>query len=133
MRDLLTTVASMIVILFFLSMLLMGEERFEKRTANPSSKTRLDQEQNKPAQQAHTFHKVQSVKLERDVLKFVTLEQEGLKEHYFLIRDKNVILVNHPAGKMSINTLRFEIEGNLMRITIPPAYEIDFMESLTLK
>ena len=132
MRDLLTTTASMIVILFFLSMLLMGEGDVEKRTETKSNKTPLDHEQDQPGQQAYTFHQVQSVELERDVLNFVTLEEEGLKEHYFLIRDKNVILVNHPAGKMAINTLRFEIDGNLMRITIPPAYEIDFMESLTL-
>ncbi|QDT43127.1 hypothetical protein Pan241w_32250 [Gimesia alba] len=135
MRDLLTTVASIIVILFCLSLLMVsGEADLEQEevvsNARQLASYRTEQ---LPVSRSTVFRKVQSVELENGVLMFTTIEKEGLKEHYFLIRDKNVVLVNNKTSSMPYNTIRFDSKANTLLVTIPTAFEIDMMESLTAK
>lgn len=133
MRDLLTTVASIIIILFCFSLLIVNGESFSEqgqRRTNSNSLAGYRAEE-LPVSRSTIFRKVQSAKLENGVLMFTTIEKEGLKEHYFLIRDKNVVLVNNKTSSMPYNTIRFDSKANTLLITIPTTFKIDMMESLT--
>lgn len=131
MRDLLTTISSMIVILFCLSVLLMSGETDSEEPLDNTNQL-ASQQSNQPSTLRTTlFKKVQSVKLEHGVLMFVTFEKTGLKEHYFPIRDKNVVLVNSMTGDMPPNTIKFDYVASTLMVTIPKMFEIDLMESLT--
>lgn len=135
MRDLLTTIASIIVILFCLSLLIVnGEADLEQEeVVTNASQLASYQTEQLPGSRSTVFRKVQSVELENGVLMFTTIEKEGLKEHYFLIRDKNVVLVNNKSSSMPYNTIRFDSKANTLLVTIPTAFEVDLMESLTAK
>lgn len=64
---------------------------------------------------------------------FVTLEDEGeLREHYFQIRNKNVILCNEGDAGMPLNSIKFEEDSSqTIVVTIPQQYGVDFMEAMT--
>ena len=135
MRELLTTVASIMVILFCLSLLIVsGEAEQEKEEVSTNTNQLASyQTEQLPVNRSTVFRKVQSVELENGVLMFTTIEKEGLKEHYFLIRDKNVVLVNNKSSSMPYNTIRFDSKANTLLVTIPTTFEVNMMESLTAK
>lgn len=132
MKDLLTTASSIIIILFCVSLLFLSErnqfgdmelltnEHAESQTAkHPRAKTTL-------------FSRVQSVKLKKGVLMFVTIGVDGLEEHFFLIRDKNVVLIKKNSGDMPGNSIKFDDDGhNTLLVTIPNTFDIDLMDAMT--
>lgn len=133
MRDMLTTISSMIVILFCLSLFFVGgevesgleqkEDRTDQYVRNQSGRQSVND--------SLIFKRVQSVKLEQGVLKFVTLENEKLKEHYFQINGKNVIFTRDAESDMPLHSIKFSDKGSdTLLVTIPPSLEIDIMESL---
>lgn len=130
MKELLTTVSSLLVILFSLSVLFLAEESETLPDAPSEQITSLS---NRPPQKkTMIFHRVQGVKVKNGILIFITLEKEGLKDHYFSLRGKNVFLSQSPTSVMPINSIQFEEEGeNSLRITFSPNLEIDLMEELT--
>ncbi|QDV51259.1 hypothetical protein Enr17x_33140 [Gimesia fumaroli] len=133
MRDLLTTTAAVIVILFCLALLLVSGETELEQEEVITNANQLARYQSglTGISQSTVFRKVQSVTLKQGVLMFVTIEKEGLKEHYFSIRDKNVVLVNNKSSSMPYNTIRFDSKANTLLVTIPTAFEVDLMGSLT--
>ncbi|MCA9016571.1 MAG: hypothetical protein KDA77_14660 [Planctomycetaceae bacterium] len=137
MREMLTTISSIIVILFCCSVLFLGEgarDYLPEPEAEPISSHNAKELNKVPHPLAKTtlFHRVQSVRLHKGVLMFVTADQEGLKEHFFLIRDKNVILVKKDAGDMPPNSIKFDDDGhNTLLVTIPNTFEIDVLRELT--
>ncbi|WP_339734302.1 hypothetical protein [uncultured Gimesia sp.] len=133
MRDLLTTIASIIVILFCLSLLIVSGETQskEEEVITNANQLGLNQGSLPRVSQSTIFKKVQTVKLKQGVLMFITIGKEGLKEHFLVLRDKNVVLVNSKSSSMPYNTIRFDYNANTLLVTIPSAFEIDMLESLT--
>jgi len=76
------------------------------------------------------FIRVQSVKVQNGVLMFTNLDQGKLKEHYFLIRDKNVILTKESKSNMPPHSIKFEDEHSTMRVTISASLGIDLLEEM---
>jgi len=131
MRDLLATISSMIVILICLSLLMMSGETDSGESINNANLLASYQSKQPPAPRTTLFKKVQSVTLEQRVLVFITSEKTGLKEHYFLIHDKNVVLINSMTGDLPQDTIRFDYDCSTLLVTIPAVFNIDIMESLT--
>ena len=134
MKDFLTSTSSIIVILFCFSLLLLDEV---PGTISEEPKHVTDQSAEfksgvYPIARTTLFTRVQSVKLQKGVLMFVSLDPDGLKEHYFLIRDKNVVLIKKSNSDMPLNSIRFEDDGHsTMRVTIPDTFDIDLLEEMT--
>lgn len=135
MRDMLTTISSIIVILFCLSLLIVSGETGEadgREAKQIESRSVSSQSENTPVSKTTLYQKVQSVKFKNGVLIFVTLEQGGLKQHYFQIRDKNVVLCSNTNRDMPINSIKFTDDGSsTLQITIPPAFEVDLLEAMS--
>ncbi|QDU50792.1 hypothetical protein [Gimesia panareensis] len=130
MKELLTTVSSLLVILFSLSVLFLAEESETIPDAPSEQITSLSSRP--PQKKTVIFNRVQGVKVKHGILIFITLEKEGLKDHYFSLRGKNVFLSQAPTSVMPINSIQFEEEGeNSLRITFSPNLDIDLMEELT--
>lgn len=133
MRDLLATIASIIVILFCLSLLFVSEETQSEQDEAVTNANQLPLNQSGFPQvsQSTIFKRVQSVELKQGVLMFITIGKEGLKEHFLVLRDKNVVLVNSKSSSMPYNTIRFDYNANTLLVTIPSAFEVDILGSLT--
>ena len=136
MKDLLTTTSSVIVVLFCCSVLFLEEDRgtSSQEQEFDSITSRNGEEFLKaphPLAKTTLFHRVQSVRLENGILKFVTLDQDRIKEHYFVVRDKNVILVKQEAGDIPYNAIKFYDDGyHRIEVTIPNTFELDPMQDL---
>ena len=133
MKDLLTTAASLIIILFCFSLLFQSEgmENVPEEAAQLAMHNSEIQSGFSPPVKSTLFNRVQSVKVRKGVLMFANLEQGKLKEHYFLIRDKNVILTKEPDGNMPHHTIKFEDDGkSAMRVTISTSLDIDLLEEM---
>ena len=135
MRELITMISSLIIILCCLSSFLVTEEPeashgVPERISSLNGGTLHSQ---KVGEKSRLFKKVQSVEIKNGVLIFVTLQDEGgLREHYFQIRNKNIILCNHGDATMPHNSIKFEMDdSNTTVVTIPPAYEVDYIEAMT--
>ncbi|QDU51679.1 hypothetical protein [Gimesia panareensis] len=135
MKDMLTTTSSLIVILFCLSILFLSDNRYsdsEVVQELPNRHNALSADTKHPRASTTMFRRVQSVRVKKGVLIFVTSCEEGLKEHYFLIRDKHVILVKSSTGEMPHNTLKFDDDGhNTLLVTIPHTFDVDLMKEMT--
>ncbi|WP_339726821.1 hypothetical protein [uncultured Gimesia sp.] len=136
MKDLLTTTSSVIVILFCISILFLVDN--EETALQEQDLEMISAHNGKeflkaphPLAKTTLFHRVQSVRLKEGVLIFVTADQDGLKEHFFVIRDKNVILVKKDAGDMPPNSIKFASDGHgTLMVTIPNTFELDPMQDL---
>tara|TARA_R110002111_G_scaffold247140_5_gene310241 strand:+ start:53606 stop:54019 length:414 start_codon:yes stop_codon:yes gene_type:complete len=134
LKDLLTTTSSTLIILFCFSLFFLGEEPGSDREgpALISHHIKNHKSGTHPLAKTTLFQKVQSVRLKKGVLMFVTSDEEGLKEHFFLIRDKNVVLIKKKASDMPLNSIKFEDDGhNTLLVTIPNSFEIDLLEEMT--
>lgn len=135
MKDMLTTTSSIIIILFCCSLLFLSDDAATSQEEPGMLTNRNASEYRKtphPLAKTTLFKRVQSVRMQKGVLMFVTSDQEGLKEHYFLIRDKNVILIKEKAVDMPHNSIKFEDDGyNTLRVTIPDRFKINLMEEMT--
>lgn len=137
MKDMLTTTSSIIVILFCVSVLFLvdNEEGYLQEQESEMISARNGEKFLKarhPLAKTTLFHRVQSVRVQQGVLKFVTADQDRLKEHYFLMRDKNVILIKEDAYDMPHNSIKFYDDGhNTLKVTIPNTFEIDLMQELS--
>jgi len=134
LKDLLTTASSVIIILFCLSLFFLGEGT----GTNPENPDLITTQSAKyrsgihPLAKTTLFKRVQSVRLKKGVLMFVTANEEGLQEHFFLIRDKNVVLIKKKATDMPQNSIKFEDDGhNTLLVTIPSSFDIDLLEAMT--
>lgn len=130
MKDLLTNIAAIIVILFCFSLLLAdevpGTDR-ENMVAIAESQRR-----EKPEATTTLFNKVQSVKMQKGVLIFETLEQGQLQEHFFMMRDKNVFLIRKVIGEIPSDMIKFEDYGHTtVLVTIPATFDIDLYEEMS--
>lgn len=131
MKELLTTISSLLVILFSLSVLFLAEDESETIPEAPSEQM-ASLSHRPPQKKTVIFNRVQGVKVKNGILIFITLEKEGLKDHYFSLRGKNVFLSQASTAVMPINSIQFEEEGeNSLRITFSPNLDIDLMEELT--
>ena len=135
MKDLLTTVASAIVIVFCVSVLFLSEEAdpIEEEAEMLTHKNAAELNQPPfPLAKTTLYHRVQSVRVVKGVLHFVTADKEGLKDHYFLLRDKNVILVQEDAVHIPHNAIQFEDDGyHTIKVTIPTTFGLNLMHDLT--
>ena len=134
MKDMLTTSSSIIIILFCCSLLFLSDEAvtFQNEAEFITNRNAKDyQKTTHPLAKTTLFNRVQSVRIQKGVLMFVTSDQEGLKEHYFLIHDKNVVLINSMTGDLPQDTIRFDYDCSTLLVTIPAVFNIDIMESLT--
>ncbi|QDT91777.1 hypothetical protein [Gimesia algae] len=135
MREMITTISSLIIIACcFCSFLASEEPDAGQNISGQISDLKVNSPQNeKPFSSSKLFKKVQAVELKDGVLVFVTIQEEGgLREHYFQVRNKNVILCNRGDVNMPLNSIKFEDDGsNTIIITIPPRYEVDLMEAMT--
>ncbi len=133
MKDLLTTAASIIVILFCISLLFLseGEESYSEESAPTTNQNAVVQSGFAPAAQTTLFTRVQSVKVRHGVLMFAAIEEGNVKEYYFLLRDKNVILIKESNSEMPVNSILFKKEEDgTMRVIIPDTLDIDLMQEL---
>ncbi len=130
MKDLLTNIAAIIVILFCFSLLLADEipgTDTEKRVTSAEFQGR-----EKPEATTTLFNKVQSVKVQKGVLIFETLEQGQLQEHFFMMRDKNVFLIRKVISEIPNDMIKFEDYGHsTMLVTIPATFDIDLYEEMS--
>lgn len=137
MKDMLTTTSSLIVILFCLSVLFLTDEAPAPTVTDavmepPNPHNALNASTKHPLAKTTYFYRVQSVRYRKGVLIFVTSDQEGLKEHFFLIRNKNVILVRASSTSMPRKSLKFEDDGhNTLLVTIPKTFDVDLMQEMT--
>lgn len=135
MKDMLTTTSSLIVILFCLSVLFLSDETHPDADGVvelPSRNNALDASTKHPLAKTTYFNRVQSVRFKKGVLIFVTSGSEGLEEHFFLIRDKNVILVKASSGNMPVNSIKFDDDGhNTLVVTIPNTFDVDLLKEMT--
>lgn len=134
MKDMLTTTASIVIILFCFSLLFLVEDPGASREdpALISHRIASHQSGTHPFAKTTLFQKVQSVRLEKGVLMFVTSSEEGLAEHFFLIRDKNVILIKKKDSEMPLNSIKFEDDGhNTLLVTIPNSFDIDLLKEMS--
>ena len=135
MREFVTTISSLIIIVCCFCSFLPSEESDvdQSRQDQFSGASGKFIQDDKPVSRSKLFKKVQAVKMKQGVLMFVTLEEEGgLREHYFQIRDRNVILCNLGDAKMPLDSIKFEEDGaNTIIVTIPPMYDVDLLEALT--
>lgn len=134
MKDMLTTTSSIIVILFCLTALFLSDEA-EPALNHPGMITKPESSMNStkyPLAKTTYFHHVLSVSVQKGVLQFVTQGKTGRMEHFFLIRDKNVILIKKSAVDMPKDSIKFDDDGhNTLLVTIPTTFEIDLMHDLT--
>tara|TARA_R110000850_G_scaffold121676_2_gene239571 strand:+ start:20743 stop:21195 length:453 start_codon:yes stop_codon:yes gene_type:complete len=133
-KDLLTTASSIIIILFCVSLFFLSEgNRSESGGPALLNKDSAEIQAGKhPRAKTTLFSRVQSVKLKKGVLMFVSIGEDGLREHFFLIRDKNVVLVKKNAGDMPGNSIKFDDDGyNTLLVTIPNTFDIDLMDAMT--
>lgn len=130
MKDLLTNTAAVIVILFCFSLLLVDDVPGNSAgKAVPSVESRSRE---KSEATTTLFNKVQSVKVQKGVLMFETLEEDQLQEHFFLLRDKNVILIKKVLSEIPVDIIKFEDYGHAtMLVTIPATFDIDLYEDLS--
>lgn len=134
MKDLLTTASSIIIILFCVSLLFLGETRPSESGGREllTNDSAEFQAAKHPHASTILFSRVQSVRLKKGVLMFVSLDEDGLKEHFFLIRDKNVVLIKKNAGDMPPNSIKFDDDGyNTLLVTIPNTFDIDLLDAMT--
>lgn len=134
MKDLLTTASSIIIILFCISLFFLSEgNRSDSGDRELLTNDHAEYQSAKhPRAKTTLFSRVQSVKLKKGVLMFVTMGEDGLREHFFLIRDKNVVLVKKNAGDMPGNSIKFDDDGhNTLLVTIPNTFDIDLMDAMT--
>ncbi|WP_417382870.1 hypothetical protein [Gimesia sp.] len=129
MRDFLSTISSIFVILFSLSLLFLTDEPDVESGAQ--KKTFATHLKHPPANKTMIFNKVQGVKVRDGVLVFVTLEEGGLKDYYFSLRGKNVILCQSPNSQMPLKSIEFEESSlNGLRITLSAGLDINLQETL---
>lgn len=137
MKDTLTSISSIIVILFCISALFLVDieesSLQEQETETISARNGRDYlKPRHPLAKTTLFHRVQSVRVDKGVLVFVTADQTGLKEHFLVLRDKNVILIKKDAGDMPHNSIKFDDDGHsTLKVTIPNAFDIDLLHELT--
>lgn len=134
MKDMLTTFSSVIIILFCFSLFYLGDEveTNQETSAAAKDQTASFQHGQHPLAKTTVFTRVQSVKLKKGILMFVTADPDGLKEHFFLIRDKNVILAKKPAIGMPRNSIKFDDDGhNTLLVTIPDSFDIDLLTAMS--
>ncbi|WP_145230395.1 hypothetical protein [Gimesia algae] len=132
MKDLLTTASSIIIILFCISLFFLSEGNQAGDRELLTNDHAEFQSAKHPRAKTTLFSRVQSVKLKKGVLMFVTICEDGLKEHFFLIRDKNVVLIKKNAGDMPGNSIKFDDDGhNTLLVTIPNTFDIDLMDAMT--
>jgi hypothetical protein len=130
MRDTLTTVSSLLVILFGLSVLFLAEDTTAEREGK--SVPISDLANSPPPPETVLFDRVQGARIKNGVLVFVTREQAGLKDHYFPLRGKNIFFCQTPSSQLPVNSIQFAAEGiNSLRITFSPSLKIDLQEQLT--
>jgi hypothetical protein len=136
MKDLLTTTSSIIVILFCCCVLFLGDDA-DQHLSEPDPEMITARNHKKflkarhPLAKTTLFRRVQSVRLKDGVLMFVTADQNGLKEHFFIIRDKNVILVKKDADDMPPDSIKFDADGHGgIQVTIPNTFELDPLQDL---
>lgn len=130
MKEILTMISSLLVILFSLSVLFLADDT----SAEPesSSVTIPDLASRPPQTETVLFKRVMGVRVHQGVLIFVTREQEGLKDHYFPLRGKNVFLCRPTSSRLPADSIQFASEGlNGLRITFSPTLKIDLQEQLT--
>ncbi|WP_291171998.1 hypothetical protein [Gimesia sp.] len=135
MREFITTISSLIIIACCFCSFLPSEEP-EANHSRQDQNTGLNGnpvQSEKPVSRSRLFKKVQAVSVENGVLMFVTIADEGgLREHYFQIRNKNVILCNEGDAGMPLNSIKFEEDSSqTIVVTIPQKYGVDFMEAMT--
>ncbi|WP_144984568.1 hypothetical protein [Gimesia aquarii] len=134
MKDMLTTFSSIIIILFCFSLFYVSDEaetNKEKSAALREHNARFQHGQH-PLAKTKMFTRVQSVSLKKGILMFVTSDPDGLNEHFFLLRDKNVILAKKPAIGMPRNSIKFEDDGhNTLVVTIPDSFDIDLLTAMS--
>ena len=130
MKDLLTTISSIFVILFSLSVLFLAEPTDAKTgVATEQEHDISDQPLGKPSL---LFTRVQGAKIKNGVLIFMTLEEDGLKDHYFPLRGRNVVLSQTPDKQLPVSSIQFTEETeNCLRINISPSIQINLLEELT--
>ncbi len=133
MRNLLSNISSLIVILFCVSILIVSED------SGPDTNEMIDDTKNIPGAQSERsmtprtmiFKRVQSVKISKGVLIFTTFENKKFKSHYFKIRDKNVIFVRDEDSDMPVYSIKFTDSGcNALVVTIPNSLKIDLLEQM---
>ncbi|WP_417395382.1 hypothetical protein [Gimesia chilikensis] len=132
MKEILTTIASLVVIMFCLAILVLpNDSEIEAKPAAqtvPSGSVQAGQ----PVKGTLLFKQVQAVKVRNEVLIFVTLDREGLKDYYIPLRGKNVILSQSPNSLLPVNSIKLEENGmNSLCVTLSPTLEIDLMKELT--
>ncbi|MCH9655614.1 MAG: hypothetical protein K0U86_06580 [Planctomycetes bacterium] len=134
MRDLLITTLSILIILFCISLLVVSGE------SESNTNEMLDDAKTVPGAQRDTlmtpktilFTKIQSVKIRKGILIFVTFENLKLKSHYFQIRDKNVIIVRNNDSDMPLYSIKFTDNGcNTLVVTISDTLDIDLLEEMS--
>ncbi|MCH9653914.1 MAG: hypothetical protein K0U86_13110 [Planctomycetes bacterium] len=134
MKDLLTSTSSIIVILFCFSLLLLDEvpETVSVEPTHMTDHSAGFKSGMYPKARTTLFSRIQSVKVRNGVLMFVSLEPDGLQEHYFLIRDKNVILIKKTNSVMPADSIKFEDDGrSTMLVTISASLDIDLLEEMS--
>lgn len=135
MRECITTISSLIIIACCFCSLLSSEE-LDVIQSSQSQNSDFDGQVSqceKPVSRSKLFKRVLAVNVKNEVLMFVTLEEEGgLREHYFQLRNRNVILCNQGDMKMPLDSIKFAEDGaNTIIVSIPPGHEVDLMEALT--
>ncbi|MCH9655317.1 MAG: hypothetical protein K0U86_07740 [Planctomycetes bacterium] len=133
MRDLLSMVSSAIIILFCFSLLLVsGAPGADNDEVDSNVSRAIGIESEHPVTpQTILFTKIQSVKVRKGILIFVTFENNSIKEYYFQIRDKNVIFVRDEDSEMPLESIKFTDRGcHTLMVTIPKSLEIDLVEEM---
>lgn len=129
MKDLLSTTSSLFIILFSLSLLFLTEE--PNVESGEQKKTIATQRKHPPENKTTTFGRVQSVTVRDGVLIFVAFEKDGLKEYYFSLRGKNVILCQSPTSQMPPKSIQFEeSDTGSLRITLSASLDINLEKEL---
>lgn len=135
MREFITTISSLIIIACCFCSFLPSEEpdaSDSRRDQNSDLNGKAIQSE-RPVSRSRLFKKVQAASVKNGVLMFVTIADEGgLREHYFQIRNKNVILCNEGDAGMPLSSIKFEEDSSqTIVVTIPQQYGVDFMEAMT--
>lgn len=135
MKDFLTTLSSIVVILFGLSVLFLTD----KTDAEPVKQSQTVKQteaipelsNTAPQKRKMIFLKVQGVNVKNGVLHFVTLESYGLKDHFISLRGKNVILSQSPTSQLPVQSIQFEENGpHSLRISISTTLDFNLQEKL---
>ncbi|QDT88582.1 hypothetical protein [Gimesia algae] len=129
MKDYLSTISSIFVILFSLSVLFLADG---PDVQSGEQKQTLTAPLNQiPQKKTMLFNKIQGVRVRDGVLIFVTLGRDGLKDHYYSLRGKHVILCKSPSSQMPFKSIEFQESSlNSLQITLSADLDIDLKESL---